>query len=284
MDNLALSHGSDVANFIGPAFVGPPSGIMANQWTGNALSDGTAVTSGNVATVGNFTGTDVTWSRPGFVGTPTLVSSGDGMSITSSVSTDIARLDSVLATSIAALRTQFVFKAPSATSGLIESLAVRTTTTVAYVRYDGTSRVFTLRDANNTTDLDTSPAIAADDVIVIDLVAALNAAPTTTNSRLIYRLKNKTNPSWNTTGYRFYDSGYTINLGTINLTGVRWGKTGPGSGGGTMASGASWEFLGIQGVIVSTADTSEVAASAYFANDPVPVVSLYRPGIFIFGG
>jgi len=246
--------------------------VITDQWTGNGLADATAITSGNVATAGNFTGTNVTWTRAAS-GSPTQETVGDGFKVINSVTTDVARIDGTLASSVTALRAQLVFTPHSSAAGSTELMIIRnSTTSVVYIRYDGATRVFTIRDASNSADLDTAGAITAGDEITIDVVAALHASPTTSNGRVFVRYKNNTDTGWNTTGYRFYDSLYTKNLGITNFTVGRWGKTG---GTGTMSSpGSLWEFCGIEPQTVNPADTSEQDASAYFADNPTAPYSL----------
>jgi len=122
------------------------------------------------------------------------------------------------------------------------------------------------------------PAVAVGDVLLIDGVVTLHSSPTTSNGRIFYRVKNLTNSGWATAGEFFADSGYTVNLGTINPSVVRFGKT---SGGVLSGTPTLYEFLGVQPVTVNIAHTTSTQAKAYFADAPVlntpladPVVTL----------
>lgn len=244
---------------------------ITDQWTGNGLAEATALTAGNVDDAGNFTGSGVTWGRA-ISGSPTQETLGDGFVVVSGTSTDIARLDGNLISSVTALRAQAVFTPPASTTGTTELLVVRNSTaTVAHIRYYGSTRTFASRDSG-VTDLGTSPAVTAGDEIVIDVVLALSASPTGSNGRLFFRLINNTDTGWNTTGYHFYDSLYTKDLQTANFTIVRFGKV---VGDSTVSSpGLLWEFCGLEGITVNPADTSEQDASAYFADNPVTPYAL----------
>lgn len=250
---------------------------ISNQWTGNGLAEGIALTTGNIDDAGNFTGSGVTWAG-GPTGSPTMQTNGDGFLVTTGTATDIARLDGPLTSSSPALRAQFVFTPLAAATGIIELQVGRNaTTTVQHIRYDATARTLIIRDNTNTTDLGVSPAITVGDVMVVDVVLALHAAPDAFNGRFFYRATNMTDPAWNTTGYFFYDSGETRNLQTTNLAQVRFGKINNIT---TIPSpGFTWQFCGIEAITVDPADTSEQDASAYFADNPVTPYGLESSGV-----
>jgi hypothetical protein len=248
---------------------------ISDQWTGNGLTDGTGITSGNVATAGNITGSSVTWTSGGAGGTSTFVTAADGFDITSSTTTDVTRLDTLYAAT-PGVRMQVVFTPGSSMTSTTEMINVRTSSTICHLRYDGAARTLILRDQANATDLGISPAVADGDELLIDWVAAMHTSPTTSNGRLFYRILNRTNTSWNGTGEHFYDSGYARNLQTTNPTISRFGKLSSGS---TMPNGARWEFCGVEGITVNTADTSEAAAKAYFADDPDPAPPTTVPNL-----
>lgn len=251
--------------------------IISNQWTGNGLAEATAITTGNIDDAGNFTGSGVTWAG-GPTGSPTMQTNGDGLLVTTGTATDVARLDGPMTASSAAVLTQMVFTPLAAATGIIELQVVRnSTTTVQHIRYDATARTLILRDQTNTTDFGTSPAVTVGDKLVVDLVVALHAAPDAFNGRMFYRVTNMTDPSWNTTGYHYYDSGETRNFVTTNFAQVRFGKINNIT---TIPSpGFTWEFCGIEAITVDPADTSEQDASAYFADNPVTPYVLESSGV-----
>jgi hypothetical protein len=240
---------------------------ISDRWTGAGVSDGTALTSANVATSGNYTGSG-TWSHV-IGGTPTRVYADNGFTADVTTGADFCRIEGLHASNAPAIRLQLIFTPPPATSGLFEILTARniTPTTVSHMRFDGTGLTFVVRDNTNAVDLGISPAIGAGDRILIDYVVATHSAPTTSNGRIFYRLTNKTNASWNTTGQHFYDSGYSRNVQIVNMSGMRAGKN---SLTGTMPTATPFEFLGMEPITVNIADTSEAAAKAYFADDPSP--------------
>ena len=97
--------------------------------------------------------------------------------------------------------------------------------------------------------------------LLIDLVVAQHTSPTTSNGRVFYRVRNLTNTSWATGGEFFYDSGYTLNIGTVAYASIRYGKMTTETIGST---GILYEYLGWEPISVSTADTSREQAEAYF--------------------
>jgi hypothetical protein len=242
---------------------------IGNQWTGNGANDGDALTSGNVNAAGN--GATVTRSVSG---TPTWTFAGDGFNVQTATSADIARLDATLGTSSAAIRGQIKLTVGVAPSAGQDFYAVRNSgaNMATVVLNTGRTIQFTGSGTLNSSSL--TPAVALGDVLLVDVVLALAASPTTSNGRIFYQVTNLTNTSWNTTGVFFYDTLYTTNIGLTNATGVRMGKTATG----TFASpGLTFEFLGWEGITVNPADTSSAAAKAYFADAPATVVQLATP-------
>lgn len=257
---------------------------MVNVWTGDALADGVDVVSGaslpnGVAVPGNFTGSGATWAR-GFSGTAVLRTWGHGVE-TLGADTDTARIDATLTTPQSGVRTQMkVTRGPFTTTNLLP-LAVRTgAAQLALLTMSPDTAPYVTLQAPLGTFLAGSqtPNVGVGDVLLIDLVAALHSAPTTSNGRIFYRVKNLTNPTWNTTGEFFYDSGYTKNLGTVNPSVVRFAKT---AGGVMSGTSTKFEYLGADPITVLTTDTSEAAAKAYFADAPITSAPLADPTVTI---
>lgn len=244
---------------------------IANQWTGNGLADGVALTNGNVNTTGN--GPTVVRSVSG---TPTMVTSGNGFLVTTTASSDLARIDVTLASASKSVVTQMTFTVPMTPDINASILNVRNSSgNVAFLNVN-LARQIELVDVTGIQIASRSPAVAIGDKLLADMVVSLNPTPTTSNGRIFFRVKNLTNPAWGTSGEFFYDSGYTFNLGTADITGVRFGKVVPFT---IPAPGMLFEHLGWQGATVATTDTSVAAAKAYFADAPVaptPVVSPLR--------
>jgi len=247
------------------------AGPIANQWTGNGLADGTALTNGNVNTAGN--GPTVTRSVSG---SPTMVTSGNGFLVVTSASSDLARIDTALAAASKSVITQMMFTVPMTPDINASIINVRNSSgNVAFLNVN-LSRQVELVDVTGIRIPSRSPAVAVGDKLLADMVVSLNPSPTTSNGRIFFRVKNLTDPSWGASGEFFYDSGYTLNLGTADATGVRFGKVVPFT---IPSPGMLFEYLGWQATTVATSDTSVAAAKAYFADAPVvaaPVVSPMR--------
>lgn len=248
--------------------------VIANQWTGNGLADGTTITSGNVNTAGN--GSTVTRNVSG---SPTFMTEDNGFRASVVTAGDIARLDASFTGT--GVRTQIVLTMDVAPPSSHTPLGVRNATDYVGSVSFHPERTLQLRAGNLSGVLlagSLTPAVALGDRLVIDMVIALAAAPTTSNGRIFYRVKNLTNPAWNTTGEFFYDSLYTLNVGTTNFVAARYGK----QSANLPAPGAVFEYLGWETVVVNPADTSEAAAKAYFADDPTTVpVPLDTPSVTI---
>jgi hypothetical protein len=248
--------------------------VIANQWTGDGLADGTTITAGNVNTAGN--GSTVTRNVSG---SPTFVTEGHGFRASVVTAGDIARLDASF--SGTGVRTQIVLTMDVAPPSSHTPIGLRNATDYVGSISVHPERTLQLRAGNLSGVLlagSLAPAVALGDQLVIDMVIALAAVPTTSNGRLFYRVKNLTNPTWNTAGEFFYDSGYTLNVGTTNFTAARYGK----QSANLPAPGAVFEYLGWETVAVNPADTSEAQAKAYFADDPTTVpVPLDTPAVTV---
>ncbi len=242
---------------------------IANQWTGNGQAVGTTVTNAKV-------GSSVTYSVSG---SPSSVFTAAGYRTTTSAASDIARMDTTLGAASPSVRTQLKLS----TNAIPESgSAVRFmefragSTNVGQIQLSSANKVLLYLNAATVAG-STSPTIDVDDVLLVDAVWSLNPNPTTSNGRIFFRVKNLTNASWNSGSAWFFDTGWTVNVGTANCTGVRLGACVAG-----LASGgiATFEQLGWEGISqVAATDTSQAAATAYFADAPstpiaIPYVSL----------
>lgn len=256
--------------------------VIANQWTGDGLAEDTPITSANVATAGNFTGTAVTWTR-GVSSSPaptTFTTKNHGMRYVGAVSS-VGDIRGTFAVSNA-IRLQLKVTAGDITTAAADILQGRVSASGA--RAGGIlvdqNRLPYINNSSNATQGSKGPALALSDTVLLDMVIVQDAtAPTTTNGRIFARIKNLTNTTWNGAGELFYDTGYTTNTGAGGLTQAYAGQ----NGGGVLGSTNPWdfEFFGIEPITVSTSDTSATAAKAYFADAPTvstplstPVVSL----------
>lgn len=246
------------------------AGPIANQWTGNGLANGITLTAGNVNTAGN--GSTVARAVSG---TPTAFQTSDnGFRVITAATSDIARLDATLGSATKAVVAQMQFTVPMTPDINAQILNIRSAGASAGNLSCNLSRQIELIDNTGILIPTRSPAVAIGDKLLVDLVATLSASPTTSNGRMFYRLTNLTNPTWNTTGEFFYDTGYTLNLGTVDLSVIRFGKLVPFT---IPSPGMLFEYLGWQAATVSASDTSASAAKAYFADAPVAPVTVVSP-------
>lgn len=244
---------------------------IANQWTGNGLTDGTVVASGNVNTSGN--GSTVTFNTSG---TATIVTEANGFRVKDAASTGIRRLDAAVSGN--ALRMQMkltVGEYPTSAAATI--ISVRDSSTSKALLYIDTAGSAYMT-AGSVISASATPSIAVGSTVIVDLVVALHSSPTTSNGRLFIRVKNLTNTSWATSGEFFYDSGYTLNLGTAAFASIRYGKMSTEILGST---GFLYEYPGWEVITVNTADTSTAASKAYFADAPVDLTPLSTPVVTV---
>lgn len=257
---------------------------IANFWTGDGLANSVPLTSLNVNAAGNSVGTGILQSAGGAVGWtltlaggPTIVTAAHGVRITAATNTMVARLDGFFASAQNCVRVQHRSTIPVATTeqtGTSEDFILRAgSQTIFYLREDATTRVVSVRDANNSTNLGGAPALAAgDDYVVRAGIQQDATAPGVSNGRIWWRLDNLTNSSYNGTGYYYFSTGFTINLSTTaGITAARAWKTDQNS---TMPGGRLYEFPGAEGITVPTTDTSEAALTAWLADLPATANAL----------
>lgn len=243
---------------------------IANQWTGDGLADGTVITSGNVNTAGN--GSSVAFSTSG---SATITTEGHGFRVKDAASAGIRRLDASISGSCARVQMRVTpGEFPTATVIVVRNPSASQVNLL--VNGDGSIQI----SANGVIAASKSPVPAVGDTLLVDLVAALHSAPTTSNGRVFFRVRNLTNTSWANGGEFFYDSGYTLNLGTDNFSSIRFGKMSTETLGST---GILYEYPGWEAITVSTADTSVAAAKAYFADAPVDTTPLATPVVTVTG-
>lgn len=249
---------------------------IANQWTGDGLADGTVLTSANVNTAGN----GATVSGAFTTGTATMVTEGHGFRIEATSTTAVRRLDcTVTGTSIRTQLKLTVKALPASASTYLQTF--RDSSANMAILYMGTSGTIGLiANAGTFPSGAPTPAVAVNDTVLIDMVVAQSPSPTTTNGRIFYRVKNLTNPTWNTTGEFFFDTGYTVNVGMNAFAMVRFGKMQSET---LPAPGLLYEFPGWEAITVNPAHTTEAQAKAYFADAPVTAVPLSTPVVTVTG-
>lgn len=247
------------------------SGPIANQWTGNGLPDGTPITTDNVNAAGN--GVATTFSGGSTAG-GTMVTEGNGFRYAGEQTSSIRRIDFPIAGDAVIAQARITVDALALNSNATAPIVFRNATAVAaFFNVFATGRVGIGGLANTTT----SPAVALGDRLDCDVVAALHPTPTASNGRVFFRVKNLSNPTWNETGEFFYDSGYTMDLGTAPFAAIRFGKQ---TSEVLPQPGMLIEFPGYQVTTVNPAHLSEAQAKTYFADTPVytgPVVPSSGP-------
>ena len=232
------------------------------RWTGNGLADGTTLTSGNINTAGN--------GDP--LGPPigTLVTAGNGFTFGSATISQINRQNATFTPSKGGVFQGYYTPAGSPTTaseriGNFRSASANATgfshlTNGALAFEFGTTQVAASR----------TPALIEGHLYQIDWVTALSESPTTSNGRQFWRIKDLTDPTWNTTGDFFHDTGYVGNAGTADLSILRVGKL---AGTGTVPVNSKIEWMGWDAVTVASSDTSRAQAEAYFLAPAVIAVT-----------
>lgn len=231
-------------------------------WNGNGLPDGTTLASGNVNTPGNSFGTGASWA---FAGTTPAedrlaVTAGNGVRITAA-SSGMVMIRALFAQSPTSLRGQVIATIPDEIDG--------TNVGIIQANQDETNRGWIRLTSQRTFEIyhsqdipaSRSPALAVGSKALVDVV--YHAGPSA--ARMFYRVTNLSNPSWNGTGYFFYDTGYTLPLAD-GYTRLQFGKSTVGAS--LTGDGLVLERLGAEAITVSEAASSEAAASAYFADEP----------------
>jgi hypothetical protein len=137
----------------------------------------------------------------------------------------------------------------------------------------------TVRANTNQINLASTPALIRPHSYQIDWTTLLNttATPTTSNGRIIFRVRDLTNAgSWNAGAEVYYDSGYTISVTVDTQERFRLGKTSSGAVmPQTYFTGIRWRDL-----TSTTANTSTVKANAItnFVQDAGPAITTTGTG------
>lgn len=224
------------------------------RWTGRALPAGTTLTTGNVNNAGN--GDTVTFTTSG---TFTAVMASDGVEVVATASSPVVRFDCARTSGLYGVSQLFYtprenyatspavvqFRSASANSGQV---------------WHFSNGKIGVGNAAATGLVSSTVAMVFDHEYLIDFVVVVGG--TTSNGRAIFRAMDLTDPTWNTTGDFYYDSGYTVNMGTANLVTHRHGKI------GTEIATAGMRFRQIGWNPLSSVDTSltrSIAESHFMA-------------------
>lgn len=244
------------------------------RWTGAGLAAATALTNVNVNTSGN--GDAVSTFNTSGTFTAVIQSANAGVLITGAASS-IARFD------VARTATKYavgqVFYTPGEVPGATMAIytfrsgvngAAAAGSFVHYTGGTGGKLGFQNAAASTVAAFTTTVDLVLNHEYQIDMVIALDATtPSTTNGRAFYRVKDLTDPTWNTTGDFYYDSGYTINVGTADITQHRIGKV----GNNVMNTGFKVRQLGWADLSTVNTSLTRSTAESHFMTPPTYPVS-----------
>jgi hypothetical protein len=194
------------------------------EFSGNGVAAGTTITTTNDTTAGNAvlpTGYDAQYNTSG---SPTATYAAPGVNL-GGPNPSVARID--CAHPLAPVEIyRFYFK-PAAMPTVADSAIVQHRAGGAfagYLYYRITTGRLSWTDATNGTIANHSPTagLVAGHVYQIDRVYKHGTG--TTDGRSIVRVIDLDSRTWNTDGTFYYDTGDTINAGTIDFDSVRFGK------------------------------------------------------------
>lgn len=232
-------------------------------WTGGGLADGTDLTASNINAAGNSVGSGITWSTVGSGTGRKLQKSGSGIRFWGTGSINVQVRATPTATA-AAMRAQCILTVTQKPAGELMFLQ-------AYNQSNANAGWVSLRP-DRTFEIyhgasivaSRTPAVTVGSKILIDIVWAES-----TSSRVFYRVTNLSDPAWNDGVPFFFDTGYTL----ASNTSLNMAIFGAPNASDIPEPGYLLERLGAEGITVSSSDTSESAAKAYFADapgDPLP--------------
>jgi hypothetical protein len=199
------------------------------DWDGLGVAEGTAVTSNNINTPGNGDSVSI-----GSSGSPTYIydrdARGNGVSITGP-NPSTARIDTIGSNGAEMCAYQCLYLPsgnPSASDGLIAARTGSSTGTFSSQMLHTAAGTFQFTNTSTTPVTNgTSPAINLNELYQVDHAIIRNtlATPTTSNGRIVGRIKNLSNPTWATSGEFYVDTGYTVNVTVDPQVMARIGKT-----------------------------------------------------------
>jgi hypothetical protein len=204
-----------------------------SYWSGLGVAAGTAISTGNVNANNNSDASthshSVTYSVSG---SPTATfeqpadPAGPGLSITGAATT-ISRLDLTQVTADGgACQVLYTPSGTPTTSDSVIAIARNASANMGSAHHVVATNTIAFRDTAGTTSVTngTSPTLTTGHTYQVDLIVDLNASPTTSNGRLIGRVLDLSDSTWNGNGEFFVDTDYTINIGVAQNTQWRVGK------------------------------------------------------------
>ena len=255
------------------------------DWTGLGLADNVTLDNTNLNTTGNGTGTLVYQALSGGATRVTEQSAnGNGVTIVGPAGS-LARLDtSTIAGGEECMAVDFVYKAPATPTVdhhfmIVGRNANATPASTFHIAHT-TAGVFEFRNSGNTVvSGGASPAPVTGDYYRFSGAVIRNTltTPTTSNGRIIGRIRSVTAPgTWNSGAEFYIDTGYTVNV-TVDKTNLfRTGKA------ATAGQVNSHDLLNLRWRDLATPDTSTTKANAItnLVQDSGPTISTTGTGAY----
>lgn len=232
--------------------------LVQNQWVGQGLAAGTAISAGNVNTSGN--GTTVTLQTSG---SPTLTTAGHGLRVVGTAS-DIGRLDASIAASTLRLQAVVTVQETAPSDNAWLAVARSASAQAAALAISPANQIMLVNQGSEIVIPSVAPAAAAGDRLLLDAIIWPGASSTT--GRALMRVRNLTSAAWNGGTAWVYDAS-NLDLGTAALAAVRWGKQNAAS------LDVVLEYLGWDAV-TPTAGESTAALTARLADAPAPPIDV----------
>jgi hypothetical protein len=267
---------------------------MATQdWTGLGLADGTVLSNGNLNTTGNGSGSLTFVSLAGGATRVTRQeSNGNGVEIAGTTVGDLARLDTVAISGGAeCMAVDFIYQAPATPATdhntLIAGRNANATpgfsgyvehTTGNRFEFKNASHVLATSAVSGSATSGQTPTLVAGDYYRVSAAFIRNTSttPSTSNGRILGRVRAITTPTWNSSAEFWFDTGYTANV-TVDKTSLfRTGKT------GTAGTVGTFRLLNLRWRDLATPDTSLTKANAItnLVLDTGPTIDTTGTGAF----
>lgn len=200
---------------------------MSSVFTANGVADGTALSNSNIDTAGNYIFDAGDTATVAILSPGTVVAAVDGFNVTA----PSGGTGYILYTHAAAAGhvIRAVYKGNSHPTGGTDAIIVERSTTgfAGYVNHYAEGYLRMASGTNGTFTASQTPVFNPTDELVIDKVSVKGT--TTSNGRSFYRVTNRSNANWVSTGVNefFYDTGYTTQTSVDDMSGFRVGETTP---------------------------------------------------------
>lgn len=242
------------------------------KWYGTAMSSGDPITTANANTEGN--GDPLSWIPAGTADTTTPTASGhyralyfrdaqgSGVSIEARDGS-IARFDLNASGGSFLSACQFIYVpsgTPGSDSAIIAGRNIASSPNFSMYLFHQVANTLAFRNASSVNvSGGVTPALVANDAYQIDLAVITNTTvtPTTSNGRIIGRVRSLSNPTgWNSGSEFYFDTGYTVNVTADKTSFFRIGKT------STAVLHPEFKIKNLQWRYSDTVETSTTKAQA----------------------